>query len=180
MLDTHTSNSAGAVRFEAWDGENAAYCLLGLVDLLEATGDPMVRRLCEQSAAYLYSWVYTYDLENGYNGVTRGGTTCRMPDYPLLYLGAGNIALPAMMKLSALTGDGFHRFMAEEMIVCASKYLWDVPGKPWNGGVVHALDQNTGEHWGPEKKGQVDSGMTSGTTMAVFEKWLQGNFKFSS
>ncbi|NJD01070.1 MAG: hypothetical protein FIA99_00370 [Ruminiclostridium sp.] len=171
MLDTHFKDSDANI----WDAENACYALLGLTELYIATADEKVNQLCKISAAYICSWIYYYNLPNGYNGWTRGGTTCRMPDYPLLYVGAGALAFIPLVRLAEKTGELFYRQMAEEILGCIAKYQWRCPDKLWDGGIVHALDQNSGAHWGPEKLGQVDSGMTTGMGLAALEYWIERN-----
>jgi hypothetical protein len=170
MLDTHHKDA-----IDIWDAENACYAALGLTELYLATFDEKVNRLCKISAAYLFTWVYYYNLPNGYNGWTRGGTTCRMPDYPLLYVGAGALAFIPLVRLAEKTGELFYKQMAEEILGCIAKYQWRCPDKPWDGGIVHALDQNSGAHWGPERLGQVDSGMTTGMGLADLEYWIEKN-----
>jgi len=157
---------------EIWDGENSSYAFLGLTELFLATSDEKIAQLCRISASYLISWVYFYDVPNGYHGRTRGGTTCRMPDFPLLYIGAGALACIPLVRFSQKTGDQFFRQIADEMVACILQYQWNDPEKPWHGGMVHALDQRDGSHWGPEKLGQVDSGMTSGMSLVVLEYWI--------
>jgi hypothetical protein len=116
--------------------------------------------------------MYFYDIKTGANGYSRGATTCRMPDFPLCYIGAGNFASPALEKLSQLTGDSFYKEIAWEMLVCAAKYQWEDPNVPWHGAVVHAVYQVNGKHWGPDIEGQMDTGMTSGTTLINIERLL--------
>jgi hypothetical protein len=169
MLDGHLDGLAGSDDFEISDGENACYALEGLVELYRGSHDREVLELCRRTAAYLISWIYFYDLPTGYHGATRGCTVCRMPDYPLLYIGAGATALIPLLRLSAADRDPFFKKMAEEILACMTLYQWDSPGKPWDGGAVHAYDQNHGLFWGPDRQGQVDSGMTSGMCLADLE-----------
>lgn len=170
MIDSH-----GYELDNISDSENACYTLLGLTELYIATSDEKVHQLCKISAAYLFSWVYFYNLPNGFNGWTRGGTTCRMPDFPLLYVGAGALAFIPLVKLAEKTGDTFYQKMAQEILGCIAKYQWQNTDKPWDGAIVHALDQNSGVHWGPERLGQVDSGMTTGMALADLEYWISKN-----
>ena len=51
-------------------------------------------------------------------------------------------------------------------------YQIDEPGKPWDGGIVHASEQHSGLLWGPDKCGQVDTGMATGNSLAAIEYWL--------
>ncbi|MCD4669304.1 MAG: hypothetical protein K8S14_02535 [Actinomycetia bacterium] len=169
MLDTHGKGVAA----NSWDAENACYALLGLTELYLATSDEKVSKLCKISAAYIFSWVYHYNLPNGFNGWTRGGTTCRMPAFPLLYVGAGALAVIPLIRLAEKTGELFYKQMAEEILGCIAKYQWRNSDKPWDGGIVHALDQNSGAHWGPDRLGQVDSGMTTGMSLAALEYWIE-------
>jgi len=182
MIDTHIISTYDGQALDTklynvftdfLDGENASYALVGLTELFLVTHDDKAKRLCQISAAFLFSWVYYYNLPNGYHGWTRGGTTCRMTDYPLLYTGAGALAYISLCRLSANLQDPFYYKMAEEILSCIAKYQWNDVGKPWNGGIVHALDQRDGTHWGPDKLGQVDSGMTSGMGLADLEYWIE-------
>ncbi len=180
MLDTHF-HERGEKGFESgkdesvevYDAENACYAFLGLAELYEVSPEEKTLRLCEKCAAYFISWMFYYDLETGVNGRARGATTCRMPDFPLLYVGAGNFAYSAMKKLAALTGEHFYKEIAEEMLRCASDFQLSAPGKPWNNGIVHAVYQVNGRHWGPDIEGQMDSGMTSGSTLICLEEYIK-------
>ncbi|CAB4871804.1 MAG: hypothetical protein F2786_05195 [Actinobacteria bacterium] len=155
------------------DGESAAYVLEGLVPLFEATGDPEILRLCEAATAVASWWTYTYDLTTAYRGRTRGGQTCRMPDYPLAFAGGTAKHVKPFLDLYRLTNREIYRTMAREMtaFICACRI--HQPEKPWNGGLVHAFDQHAGYLWGPEREGQVDSGMTTGKGLAAIEIWLE-------
>jgi hypothetical protein len=117
--------------------------------------------------------MYFYDVPTGANGYSRGATVCRMPDFALCYIGAGNFATPALIKFSTLTGDDFYKKIAKEMIDCACRYQWMDSSVKWYGAVVHAVYQVNGKHWGPDIQGQMDTGMTSGTTLMNIEKILR-------
>ena len=155
------------------DGESTAYVLEGLVPLYEATGDSAVLRLCEAAVAVASWWTYTYDLSTAYRGRTRGAQCCRMPDYPLAFAGGTAKNVTPLLDLWRLTGRDIYRTMAREMtaFVCANRI--QAKGKPWDGGLVHASDQHLGCWWGPDRQGQVDSGMTTGKGLAAIESWLE-------
>lgn len=181
MLDAHVDVIDGKIvesgqdaSAEVYDGENACYAFVGLVDTLALRRDAKIEKLCENCAAYFISWMYFYDIRTGVNGRSRGATTCRMPDFPLVYLGAGNFAYPALLKFARLTGNEFYKKIAEEMLRCAADYQLSAPGKPWDKGIVHAVYQVSGKHWGPDIQGQMDTGMTSGSTLVNIEKYLAG------
>jgi uncharacterized protein YyaL (SSP411 family) len=169
MIDAfgHSSNPPSPI--EIYDGENSAYALQGLCELYVETRDDEILSLCKKCAAYIISWMYFYNLDTGHNGITRGGTVCRMPDYPLLYLGAGSFAYVPLVKLSKVTGDAFYHQMATELLTCVSKYFFSAPGKPFDNGLVHAIDQSNCLYWGPDKAGQLDTGMTSGMALMLME-----------
>ena len=184
MLDAHVDVIGGEIVesgqddvAEVYDAENACYAIAGLADVYAATKDEKILKLCENCASYLISWMYFYDIKTGVNGRARGATTCRMPDFPLVYLGAGNFAWQALKTLAALTGEAFYEQIAEEMFRCAADYQLKAPGKPWDSGIVHAVYQVNGKHWGPQIEGQMDTGMTSGSTLMNIEKYLGGNGK---
>ena len=154
------------------DGECAYYVLEGLVPLYEATGDLLVLSLCKKAAAFGLAWTYFYDLPHAYRGIARGGQVCRMPDFPLLYpIGPAKGVAP-LEHLSRLTGDPFLHQMAAEMVAFMSRYQIDAPGLPWHGGMIHAIEQYDGKHWGPGKAGQVDTGMATGNSLSALEFWL--------
>ena len=169
MIDAfgHSSNPPSPI--EIYDGENSAYALQGLTELYLETKDEEILSLCKKCAAYLISWMYFYNIDTGHNGVTRGGTVCRMPDYPLLYLGAGSFGYVPLVRLSKATGDAFYHRMAAELLTCVSKYFFSAPGKPFDNGLVHAIDQSNCLYWGPDKAGQLDTGMTSGMALMLME-----------
>ena len=173
MLDGHIDGNGDSDRIELVDGENACYAFEGLAELYCATHDETILELCKKTAAYLISWIYFYDVPHGYGGITRGGTVCRMPDYPLLYLGAGAVALMPLIRLSEETGDSFYKKISQEMLACITMYQWNCPSKPWHGGIVHAYDQRQGLHWGPDREGQVDTGMTSGMCLVNLEMAIE-------
>ncbi|BCX05955.1 MAG: hypothetical protein KatS3mg053_3893 [Candidatus Roseilinea sp.] len=166
MIDAQTAPCA------VTDGESAFYVLEGLVPLYEATKDEMVLHLCERAAAFGISWIYFFDVPRAYRGIARGGQVCRMPDFPLLFPGGTAKGVEPLLRLSKATGDRFYEQMAGEMVVFISNYQIDQPDKPWHGGIVHAMDQSAGKHWGPGKLGQVDSGMSTGNSLAALEYWL--------
>ena len=62
--------------------------------------------------------------------------------------------------------------MARETAAFLGNWQVDAPGKPWHGGMVHALGQYCGKHWGPGLEGQVDTGMATGNSLAALELWL--------
>jgi hypothetical protein len=157
---------------EFTDGESAYYVLEGLVPLFEQTKDPRVLRSCQQAAAFGIAWTYFYDLPEAHGGVARGGQSCRMPDYPLLYPIGPAKAVEPLVRLSHASGDGFYERMAGEMVAFIAAYQWDCPSKPWHGGMIHAIEQWSGRHWGPDKAGQVDTGMATGNSLAALEFWL--------
>jgi len=158
--------------FDLMDGEAAYYVLEGLVPLYEATRAPWLLSLCQKAAAFGVSWTYFFDVPLAYKGIARGGQVCRMPDLPLLYPIGPAKAMDSFLRLAKLTGDDFYRRMAEEMIVFIGHYQIEAPSKPWHGGMVHAIDQRSGQFWGPDKQGQVDCGMSTGNSLAAIERWL--------
>ena len=161
-----------ASSMEFTDGESAYYVLEGLVPLYAATGDPATLAMCRKAAAFGIAWTYFFDLPRGLTGVARGGQCCRMPDFPLLYPIGPAKATGPLGSLSELTGDTFYRRMAEEMLCFIGHYHLTDPGVPWSGGMLHAIEQYSGKHWGPDKSGQVDSGMATGNSLAALELWL--------
>jgi hypothetical protein len=162
----------GAPHMELIDGEAAYYVLEGLVPLYEATREPSVLSLCQKAAAFGIAWTYFFDLPHAHHGVARGGQCCRMPDYPLLYPIGPAKAVEPLLRLSHATGDRFYERMAHEMVNFIAEYQLDSPGNPWHGGIIHAIEQCTGLHWGPDKSGQVDTGMATGNSLAAIELWL--------
>jgi hypothetical protein len=158
---------------EVSDGESAYYILEGLSRLCEEEGQAWIAGLCRQAAGFAFSWTYFYDVPNGHRGVTRGGQVCRMPDFPLVYPIGPAKAVDPLLRLAAATGDPFYRQMAGEMVQFIARYQWDDPAKPWHGGMIHALDQHSGKHWGPDRAGQVDTGMATGNSLAALERWLR-------
>lgn len=158
---------------ETTDGEAAYYALEGLAPLYEATQDPYVLSLCKKAAAFGIAWTYFYDLPSAYRGFARGGQCCRMPDFPLIYPVGPAKALEPLLILHRATGDPFYKRMAAEMAFFISQYQHDCPDQPWDGGAVHAIDQRTGCFWGPNLAGQVDSGVSSGNSLAALELWLK-------
>lgn len=173
MVDTHPPNASPTDSIEIIDAENAIYALQGFVTLYDATREAQILELCQCCAAYIFSWTYHYDLPTGYQGITRGGVTCRMPDFPLLFPGANAMAIPPLMRLYGLTDDDHYRRMATEMLVCLIHYQCKAPGHPWHQGMIHAFDQHHGLHWGPDRQGQVDSGMTTAGSLSTLEFWIE-------
>jgi hypothetical protein len=169
MLDSHVMGLAGQ---EVSDPEGAVYALDGLTELYDSTHDPATLALCRRCAGYAFTWTYFYDLPTGYKGHTRGGPICRMPDFRIIYPGAGAEAVRPLLRLSHLTNDPLYRRMAREMLDCAAWFQWTDPGHPWTGGIIDAVDQNSGRQWGPNREGQVNSGMITGTTLTALEIWM--------
>lgn len=158
---------------EVSDGESAYYILEGLSRLYEVERRDWLERLCRQVAGFAFSWTYFHDVPKGHRGVTRGGQVCRMPDFPLIYPIGPAKAVDPLLRLAGATGDVFYRQMAGEMVQFIARYQWDDPAKPWHGGMIHALDQHSGKHWGPDRAGQVDTGMATGNSLAALERWLR-------
>ena len=154
------------------DGEASCYVLEGLVPLYAATRDPAVLALCRKAAAFAFAWTYFYDLPHAHRGVARGGQCCRMDDYPLLYPIGPAKAMEPVLALARLTGDPLYATLAAEMAAFIGAWQIDAPGEPWHGGMVHALGQFSGRHWGPDLAGQVDTGMATGNSLAALECWL--------
>jgi len=154
------------------DGEAACYVLEGLVPLYAATREAAVLASCQQAAAFAFAWTYFYDLPHAHRGIARGGQCCRMDDYPLLYPIGPAKAMEPVLALAAATGDPLYRTMAAEMASFLGNWQLDAPGQPWDGGMVHALGQFSGRHWGPDLAGQIDSGMATGNSLAALECWL--------
>lgn len=154
------------------DGESAYYILEGLSYLYEAAPEDWLLALCQKVAAFAFAWTYFYNVPAAHHGITRGGQVCRMPDFPLVYPIGPSKAIDPLLRLSATTGDPFYKRMAYEMVNFIASYQWDDPTKPWHGGMIHAIEQHTGKHWGPDKRGQVDTGMATGNSLAALELWL--------
>lgn len=157
---------------EYTDGEAAYYVLEGLVPLYAATRDAAVLGLCRKAAAFGIAWTYFYDLPKAHHGVARGGQCCRMDDFPLLYPIGPAKAMEPFLSLAAATGDAFFTKMAEEFAAFIGNWQIHAPGQPWDGGMIHALAQYSGRHWGPDQAGQVDSGMATGNSLAAIEAWM--------
>ena len=157
------------------DGEAAYYALEGLVPLYEATGAPWMLALCQKAVAFGLCWTYFYDLPSAYRGVARGGQACRMPDFPLIYPIGPAKAVEPLLRLARVTGDALYARMAGEMVGFIGQYQIDQPDRPWHGGMVHAFDQHSGRFWGPDKCGQVDTGMATGNSLAAIECWLDSD-----
>lgn len=154
------------------DGESAWYALEGLEPLFAATGDPAVLTSCRQAIAFGLGWTYFYDLPRAHRGVARGGQCCRMDDFPLLYPIGPAKAVAPLLRLARATGDAFLERMSGEMAAFIGDWQIDAPGEPWHGGIIHALAQYSGQHWGPDLAGQVDTGMATGNGLAAIEAWL--------
>ncbi|MBP6508510.1 MAG: hypothetical protein KA257_13180 [Opitutaceae bacterium] len=154
------------------DGEAACYVLEGLVPLYAATRSSAVLALCQKAAAFAIAWTYFYDLPHANRGIARGGQCCRMDDFPLLYPIGSAKAMEPLLALAHLTGDGFYRQIADEMAAFIGHWQVDAPGQPWDGGMIHALGQFSGQHWGPDLAGQIDTGMATGNSLAALECWL--------
>lgn len=155
------------------DGEAAYYVLEGLVPLYEVSRAPEVLALCRKAAAFGTAWTYVYDLPLAHRGVARGGQCCRMPDFPLLYPIGPAKAMGPFLDLHRLTGDALFAVLADETAAFLGAWQIEAPGRPWNGGMIHALGQYCGKHWGPALEGQVDTGMATGNSLAALELWLE-------
>lgn len=154
------------------DGEAAYYVLEGLVPLYAATRRADLLALCRKAAAFGIAWTYFYNVPRAHQGVARGGQCCRMDDFPLLYPIGSAKALPLFLDLYALTGDSLFKVLAGEAAAFISSWQMEAPDKPWDGGMIHALGQYCGKHWGPDLAGQVDTGMATGNSFAALEAWL--------
>ena len=154
------------------DGEAAYYVLEGLVPLYVATRDPAILALCKKATAFGLAWTYFYDVPKANNGIARGGQCCRMDDFPLLYPIGPAKAMTPLLDLHTLTGDPLFEQMAAETAAFIGNWQMKTPGQPWDGGMIHAMGQFSGQHWGPDLAGQVDTGMTTGNSLAAIEKWL--------
>ncbi len=154
------------------DAEAACYVLEGLVPLYVATRSPAVLALCHKAAAFALAWTYFYDLPLAHRGIARGGQCCRTDDYPLLYPIGPAKAMEPVLTLARVTGDPYYRRMADEMAAFIGNWQLDAPGQPWHGGMVHALGQFCGKHWGPALAGQIDTGMATGNSLAALECWI--------
>jgi hypothetical protein len=157
---------------EITDGEAAYYVLEGLVPLYAATHDTEVLSLCKKAAAFGIAWTYFYNLPHAHNGIARGGQCCRMNDFPLLYPIGPAKGMGPFLELYRLTGDVLFEKMAEETAQFIGNWQMHDHGKPWHGGMIHAVGQFCGKHWGPDLAGQVDSGMATGNSLAAIELWL--------
>lgn len=157
---------------EFTDGEAAYYVLEGLVPLYAATRDPEVLACCRMAAAFGICWTYFYNLPKAHKGIARGGQCCRMGDFPLLYPIGPAKSMKPFLELYGLTGDPLYEKMAEEAAAFLSHGQMEAPGQPWHGGMIHALAQYCGKHWGPDLAGQVDTGMATGNSLAAIEAWL--------
>lgn len=156
---------------EAVDGEAAYYVLEGLVPLYAATCEPKILALCKKAAAYGIAWTYFYDLPKANLGVARGGQCCRT-DIPLLYVVGPAKGMEPLLALAKVCGDPFFEQIAGEAAAFISHWQIDAPGQPWDGGMVHAMAQYSGKHWGPDQAGQVDTGVSTGISLAAIELWL--------
>lgn len=154
------------------DGESAYYILEGLSHLYDAAPQAWILGLCQKVAAFAFAWTYFFNVPTAHQGITRGGQVCRMPDFPLIYPIGPSKAIDPLLRLHTATGDPFYKRMASEMVNFIASYQWDDPTKPWHGGMIHAIEQHTGKHWGPDKRGQVDTGMATGNSLSALELWL--------
>lgn len=157
---------------EYTDGEAPYYVLEGLVPLYAVTRKASVLALCKKAAAFAMGWTYFYNLPQAHQGVARGGQCCRMPDLPLLYPIGPAKAMTPLLELHALTGDVWFETMAREAADFMGCWAIKAPGQPWDGGMIHALGQYCGKHWGPDLAGQIDSGMATGNSLAALESWI--------
>lgn len=157
---------------EYTDGEAPYYVLEGLVPLYATTRDAVILGLCKKAAAFGIAWTYFYNVPKAHNGVARGGQCCRMDDLPLLYPIGPAKAMTPLLELHALTGDAWFETMAREAAAFIGHWQMRDPGKPWDGGMIHAMGQYCGAHWGPDLAGQVDSGMATGNSLAALEAWM--------
>ncbi|MEI7832751.1 MAG: hypothetical protein WCJ56_06105 [bacterium] len=167
MIDGYASSA------EFTDSESACYALEGLTTLAIATRKTEVLALARKAAAFAFAWTYFYDVPKAHNGIARGGQCCRMGDLPLLYPIAPAKMMTPLLGLHALTGDKFFLQMASEIAAFIGSWQMRAPGKPWDGGMIHALGQYCGKHWGPDIEGQVDSGMATGCSLAAMEAWME-------
>ena len=154
------------------DGEAACYALEGLVPLYVATRSSEALALCQKAAAFAFAWTYFYDLPHANLGIARGGQCCRMEDYPLLYPIGPAKAMEPILALARVTGDPLYSKMADEMAAFIGNWQMEAVGEPWHGGMIHALGQFSGKHWGPDLAGQIDSGMATGNSLAALECWM--------
>ena len=160
---------------EYTDGETAYYVLEGMVPLYEVTRDPAILGLCRKALAYGMAWTYLYDLPKAHHGIARGGQCCRMNDFPLLYPIGPAKAMTPLLDLYRLTGDPWFQMMAREAATFLGQWQIRDPGRPWDGGMIHALGQYCGRHWGPDLAGQVDTGMATGNSLAALEAWISSS-----
>ena len=160
--------------FEAVDAEAAYYVLEGLTPLYEVTRNPGILALCKKAAAFGIAWTYFYNLPHAYRGIARGGQCCRT-DIPLLYPIGSVKGIGPLLELAKATGDSFYERMAGEMIAFISRWQIHAPDQPWDGGMLHAMVQFNGKHWGPDQAGQVDTGISTGNSLANIELWLESH-----
>lgn len=168
MLDGIVSPKA-----EYRDGEAAYYVLEGLVPLYGKTRDESLLTMCRAAAAEAFAWTYFYDLPMANEGIARGGQCCRMNDLPLLYPIGSAKSVEPLLSLYRATGDVFYEQMAGEAVSFISCWQLEAPGKPFHGGMIHALGQFSGKHWGPALTGQIDTGMATGNSLAAMEIWIE-------
>lgn len=167
MIDAFPSQN-----LEPVDGEAAYYALEGLTPLYAITHDQEILALCKKAAAFGIAWTYFYNLPHANRGIARGGQCCRT-DIPLLYpIGPAKGTGP-LLELATLSGDSFFEKMAAEAAAFISQWQMEAVGRPWNNGIIHALEQHSGRHWGPDLAGQVDTGMATGNGLAAIERWLE-------
>ena len=107
-----------------------------------------------------------------HNGVARGGQC-------LLHVYSDHLCdWPRRCGRASVGHDQAYRvirFTGKWQRKCAS-YIGhsqiDAPGKPWHGGVIHAFLMGCGRSHGPDREGQVDTGMATGASLAALEAWL--------
>jgi len=159
-------------KLEPVDGEAAYYVLEGLVPLYSTTHNPEILALCKKAAAFGIAWTYFYDLPHAKMGIARGGQCCRT-DIPLLYPVGPAKGIGPFLELAKASGDLFFEQMAAETAAFISNWQIKASGQPWDGAIVHALQQYSGKHWGPDLAGQVDTGVATGNSLAAIELWLE-------
>jgi hypothetical protein len=105
-------------------------------------------------------------------GIARGGQCCRT-DIPLLYPVGPAKGIGPFLELAKASGDLFFEQMAAETAAFISNWQIKASGQPWDGAIVHALQQYSGKHWGLDLDGQVDTGVATGNSLAAIELWLE-------
>lgn len=166
MIDTYAQPE-----LEAVDGEAAYYVLEGLVPLYAQTRNPHILALCKKAVAFATAWTYFYNLPYAHQGIARGGQCCR-DDIPLLYPVGPAKGIGPLLELAQATGDRFYEKLAHEAGLFIAQWALHAPGQPWDGAILHAIQQYSGKHWGPDLAGQVDTGVAVGNGLAALEAWL--------